>query len=84
MARDLFDEVHEEELKIQQDLARDSASTLNESTGVTNVSAEKQKPALPPPETHAFSQKAWQKAHPKGHLRTAVKQAKAKGYRVID
>jgi hypothetical protein len=83
MARDLFDEVHEEELKIHQDL-RNSASTLDDPTVITNVSAGTQRPALPPPETHAFSQKAWQKAHPKGHLKTAVKQAKAKGYRVID
>ena len=83
MARDLFDEVHEEELQSQQDL-RDSASTLNESRGVANTGAGIQRPALPPPETHAFSQKAWIKAHPKGNLRTAIKQAKAKGYRVID
>jgi hypothetical protein len=83
MARDLFDEVHEEQLKIHQDL-HDSASTLNEPTAVANVNAGKQRPALPPTETHAFSQEAWQKAHPNGNLRTAVKQAKAKGYRVID
>jgi hypothetical protein len=83
MARDLFDEVHEEELQIQQDL-HNSASTPEESTAVKNAGAGIQRPALPPPETHAFSQKAWQKAHPKGNLRTAIKQAKAKGYRVID
>jgi hypothetical protein len=105
MARDLFDEVHEEDAKIHQDL-RDSASTppLNESAavlastagtereasperttiGLADGQAAIQRPALPPPETHAFSQKAWQKAHPNGNLKTAIKQAKAKGYRVID
>lgn len=39
---------------------------------------------LPPPETHAFSQKAWQAAHPNGNLKTAIKQAQAKGYRVLE
>jgi hypothetical protein len=43
-----------------------------------------QRPALPPPEQSAFSQKAWQAAHPNGNLKTAIKQAMAKGYRVID
>jgi hypothetical protein len=42
-----------------------------------------QRPALPAPETHAFSQKAWQAAHPNGNLKTAVKQAKAKGFKVV-
>lgn len=40
--------------------------------------------ALPPPATHAFSQKAWQKAHPNGNLKTAIKQAQAKGYKVVE
>lgn len=40
--------------------------------------------SLPAPETHAFSQKAWQAAHPNGNLKTAVKQAQAKGYRVVE
>jgi hypothetical protein len=43
-----------------------------------------QRPALPAPETHAFSQKAWQAQHPNGNLKTAIKQATAKGYRVVD
>jgi hypothetical protein len=40
--------------------------------------------ALPAPESHAFSQKAWQAAHPNGNLKTAIKQATAKGYKVVD
>jgi hypothetical protein len=83
MARDLFDEVHEEELQTQQGL-HNSASTPEESTGVANAAADIKRPACPPPETHAFSQKAWRRAHPKGNLKMAVKQAKAKGYTVID
>ncbi len=83
MPRDLFDEVHEEELKTQQDL-HDPASTLDDPTAFTNGSTGEQRPPLPPRETHAFSQKAWKKAHPNGNLNKAIKQAKARGYRVID
>lgn len=43
-----------------------------------------QRPALPPPATHAFSQKAWQSTHPNGNLKTAIKQAQAKGYRIVE
>jgi hypothetical protein len=43
-----------------------------------------QRPALPAPESHAFSQKAWQAAHPNGNLKTAIKQAQARGYRVVE
>lgn len=43
-----------------------------------------QRPALPPPATHAFSQKGWQSAHPNGNLKTAIKQAQAKGYRIVE
>jgi hypothetical protein len=43
-----------------------------------------QRPALPPPETHAFSQKAWQAQHPNGNLKTAIKQAQAKGFKVVE
>lgn len=53
-----------------------------------NVSPEGQaaiqRPALPAPEAHGFSQKAWQAAHPNGNLKTAIKQAQAKGYRVVE
>jgi len=40
--------------------------------------------ALPAPETHAFSQKAWQAQHPHGNLKTAIKQAQARGFKVVD
>jgi hypothetical protein len=43
-----------------------------------------QRPALPAPETHAWSRSTWQKAHPKGNLKTAEKAAAGKGYRIID
>lgn len=43
-----------------------------------------QRLALPAPETHAFSQKAWQASHPNGNLKTAIKQAQAKGFKVVD
>lgn len=43
-----------------------------------------QRPSLPPPESHAFSQKAWKAAHPNGNLKTAIKQAQAKGYKVVE
>jgi post-segregation antitoxin (ccd killing protein) len=40
--------------------------------------------ALPPPETHAWSRSAWSKEHPNGNVKTAEKQARGKGYKVID
>lgn len=53
-----------------------------------NVSPEGQaaiqRPALPPPETHAFSRSGWAKEHPNGNLKTAERQAISKGYKVID
>jgi hypothetical protein len=68
-------------------LVRPIARPVEPSAPTINVSPEGQatvQRALPPPETHAFSQKGWQVAHPNGNLKTAVKQAQAKGYRIID
>ncbi len=53
-----------------------------------NVSPEGQaaiqRPALPPPETHAWSKSAWLKGNHRGNVAAAEKLARAKGYTVID
>jgi hypothetical protein len=43
-----------------------------------------QRPALPPPATHAFDAQKWAQEHPNGNLKTAITQAKSKGFRVIN
>lgn len=43
-----------------------------------------QRPALPPPETHAFDAQKWQAAHPSGNVAGAVSRARKSGYKIVN